>query len=71
MRNGNLESWLHSTPEITDQHKSLTLEERLNIIADVASAFCYLHYECKQPVIHCDLKPANVLLVRWNHQKKE
>jgi len=62
LRNGNLESWLHPTPEITDQHKSLTLEERLNIITDVASAFCYLHYECEQPVIHCDLKPANILL---------
>ncbi|XP_045813757.1 putative receptor-like protein kinase At3g47110 [Trifolium pratense] len=62
MSNGNLESWLHPTTEIPDQPKSLTLEQRLNIIIDVASAFCYLHYECEQPVVHCDLKPANVLL---------
>jgi Leucine-rich repeat (LRR) protein len=62
MKNGNLESWLHPTTEITDQPKSLDLTQRLNIITDVASAFRYLHYECEQPVIHCDLKPANVLI---------
>jgi len=62
MRNGNLENWLHPTTGITDQPISLTLEQRLNIITDVASAFCYLHYECEQPVIHCDLKPANILI---------
>ncbi|XP_057448831.1 probable LRR receptor-like serine/threonine-protein kinase At3g47570 [Lotus japonicus] len=60
MTNGSLESWLH--PETPDQPKSLNLEKRFNIILDVASAFHYLHYECEQPVIHCDLKPSNVLL---------
>ncbi|KAJ1396844.1 Serine/threonine-protein kinase, active site [Sesbania bispinosa] len=62
MNNGSLESWLHPTTENTDQSKSLTLEQRLNIITDVASAVHYLHYECEQPIIHCDLKPSNVLL---------
>ncbi|KAJ1431189.1 Serine/threonine-protein kinase, active site [Sesbania bispinosa] len=62
MNNGSLESWLHPTTENTDQSKSLTLEQRLNIITDVASAVHYLHYECEQPIIHCDLKPGNVLL---------
>ncbi|XP_061338243.1 probable LRR receptor-like serine/threonine-protein kinase At3g47570 [Gastrolobium bilobum] len=60
--NGSLESWLHPATEIADQPRSLNLEERLNIITDVASAFHYLHYECEQAVIHCDLKPSNVLL---------
>jgi len=59
MTNGNLESWLHPT---IDKPKSFNLEQRLNVIADVASALCYLHFECEQPVIHCDLKPENVLL---------
>ncbi|KAJ1396842.1 Serine/threonine-protein kinase, active site [Sesbania bispinosa] len=62
MNNGSLESWLHPTTEIEGPQKSLNLEQRLNIIADVASAFHYLHYECEQPIIHCDLKPSNVLL---------
>ncbi|KAJ1429128.1 Serine/threonine-protein kinase, active site [Sesbania bispinosa] len=62
MKNGSLESWLHPETETTDQPKSLNLEQRLNIITNVASAFHYLHYECEQPIIHCDLKPSNVLL---------
>ncbi|XP_061341721.1 probable LRR receptor-like serine/threonine-protein kinase At3g47570 [Gastrolobium bilobum] len=62
MSNGSLESWLHPTKEIADQPRLLNLEERLNIINDVASAVHYLHYECEQAIIHCDLKPDNVLL---------
>ncbi|XP_061353238.1 receptor kinase-like protein Xa21, partial [Gastrolobium bilobum] len=62
MTNGSLESWLHPAADIADQHRSLNLEERLIIITDVALAFHYLHYECEQTIIHCDLKPGNVLL---------
>ncbi|PQP96943.1 LRR receptor-like serine/threonine-protein kinase EFR [Prunus yedoensis var. nudiflora] len=29
---------------------------------DVASALYYLHDHCEPPIIHCDLKPSNVLL---------
>ncbi|MQL05640.1 hypothetical protein EI015_26590, partial [Escherichia coli] len=60
--NGSLENWLHPTTQNADQPSSLDLEQRLNIINDVASALHYLHYECEQAVIHCDLKPSNILL---------
>ncbi|XP_012574590.1 LRR receptor-like serine/threonine-protein kinase EFR isoform X2 [Cicer arietinum] len=62
MKNGSLEQWLH--PEILDaEHATiLDLGQRLNIIMDVASALHYLHQECEQLVLHCDLKPSNVLL---------
>jgi Leucine-rich repeat (LRR) protein len=62
MKNGSLEQWLH--PEIlnADPPTTLDLSNRLNIIIDVTSALHYLHQECEQLVIHCDLKPSNVLL---------
>ncbi|CAK8540209.1 unnamed protein product [Lathyrus sativus] len=62
MKNGSLEQWLH--PEILNAEHPITLDlgQRLNIIIDVASALHYLHQECEQSVIHCDLKPSNVLL---------
>ncbi|XP_026408766.1 probable LRR receptor-like serine/threonine-protein kinase At3g47570 [Papaver somniferum] len=64
MANGNLENWLHPYASSVDQlqQKNLTLEGRLNIAVDVASALNYLHRECQSPIIHCDLKPSNVLL---------
>ncbi|KAK2373483.1 putative LRR receptor serine/threonine-protein kinase [Trifolium repens] len=62
MKNGSLEQWLH--PEILNAEppKTLDLSHRLNIIIDVASALHYLHQDCEKWVIHCDLKPSNVLL---------
>lgn len=35
---------------------------RLNIATDVALALDYLRHDGPTPVIHCDLKPSNVLL---------
>ena len=40
----------------------MNLLQRLNIAIDVATALHYLHEHCKRPIIHCDLKPSNVLL---------
>jgi len=62
MKNGSLEQWLH--PEILNAEPPTTLDfaHRLYIIIDVASALYYLHKECEELVIHCDLKPSNILL---------
>ncbi|WJX61425.1 non-specific serine/threonine protein kinase [Trifolium repens] len=62
MKNGSLELWLH--PEILNEEHPMTLSlgQRLNIIIDVADALHYLHQECEQLILHCDLKPSNVLL---------
>ncbi|XP_043699870.1 probable LRR receptor-like serine/threonine-protein kinase At3g47570 [Telopea speciosissima] len=59
MPNGNLDEWLH--PRIA-QIKPLNLIQRLNIAINVAAALEYLHFDCEIPIIHCDLKPSNVLL---------
>ncbi|XP_043816490.1 probable LRR receptor-like serine/threonine-protein kinase At3g47570 [Manihot esculenta] len=42
--------------------RSVNIIQRLNIAIDVASAVEYLHYHCGTPIVHCDLKPSNVLL---------
>ncbi|XP_008234489.2 PREDICTED: probable LRR receptor-like serine/threonine-protein kinase At3g47570 [Prunus mume] len=65
MDNGSLEEWLHSTIETkeeTDVPKNLNLLQRLNITIDIACALDYLHNGCETPIVHCDLKPSNVLL---------
>ncbi|KAF7836107.1 putative LRR receptor-like serine/threonine-protein kinase [Senna tora] len=62
MENGSLENWLYPNMEDEDHSRTFLLDQRLNIIIDVASALHYLHYECEQPIVHCDIKPSNVLL---------
>ncbi|XP_026404570.1 probable LRR receptor-like serine/threonine-protein kinase At3g47570 isoform X4 [Papaver somniferum] len=66
MPNGSLESWLHPVGDgeqlQRSARRSLSFIERLNVAADVASALDYLHHHCQTPIVHCDLKPSNVLL---------
>ncbi|XP_052486518.1 probable LRR receptor-like serine/threonine-protein kinase At3g47570 [Gossypium raimondii] len=59
MPNGSLESWLH---EQHDQSRYLNFAQRLDIAIDMANAIDYLHHGCETMVVHCDLKPSNVLL---------
>jgi LRR receptor-like serine/threonine-protein kinase FLS2 len=56
MSNGSVEKWLYS------ENSCLDFLQRLNIMIDVASALEYLHHGSSIPVVHCDLKPSNVLL---------
>ncbi|CAI9786690.1 unnamed protein product [Fraxinus pennsylvanica] len=56
MPNGNLEKWLYS-------HNSfLDILKRLNIAIDVALALEYLNHSHTFTIVHCDLKPSNILL---------
>ncbi|KAK4717919.1 hypothetical protein R3W88_016257 [Solanum pinnatisectum] len=56
MPNGSLDEYLYS------HNYFLDIRQRLSILIDVACALEYLHHGCSSPVIHCDLKPSNVLL---------
>ncbi|KAL6598264.1 hypothetical protein ACP70R_046429 [Stipagrostis hirtigluma subsp. patula] len=42
----------------------LEWKQRLNIAIGVAKGLAYLHHECLEWVIHCDVKPENILLDR-------
>ncbi|GLJ09834.1 hypothetical protein SUGI_0116690 [Cryptomeria japonica] len=44
------------------QEKTLTWSICLRIARGVAQGLKYLHHECPQQVLHCDLKPSNILL---------
>ncbi|XP_049381404.1 receptor kinase-like protein Xa21 [Solanum stenotomum] len=56
MPNGSLENWLYKE----DCH--LNLLQRVSIMFDVAVAVEYMHHNHHTHIVHCDLKPANVLL---------
>ena len=63
MPNRDLDRWLHPfTGEGESSSRTLTMAERVSIALDVAEALDYLHNHGQVPIVHCDLKPSNVLL---------
>ncbi|KAG8480044.1 hypothetical protein CXB51_025162 [Gossypium anomalum] len=64
MVNGSLEDWQHSptgTSELETMRK-LSFFQRVSVTIEVAHALEYLHHHCETSIIHCDLKPSNILL---------
>ncbi|XP_048133478.1 receptor kinase-like protein Xa21 [Rhodamnia argentea] len=53
---GSLERWLYSNNYNLGRH------QRVKIMVDVAVGIEYLHHGQPEPIVHCDLKPSNVLL---------
>lgn len=62
MANGSLEMFVHPKLYQGSPKRVLTLGQRISIAADIASALDYLHNQLVPPLIHCDLKPSNILL---------
>jgi hypothetical protein len=60
--NGNLDEWLHQQLMGDGEYKAKDHIARLGIAIDVAFSLEYLHQHKPLPIIHCDLKPSNVLL---------
>ncbi|XP_028073687.1 G-type lectin S-receptor-like serine/threonine-protein kinase SD2-5 isoform X2 [Camellia sinensis] len=65
MSNGSLDKW------IFQRHQKLTLgwQSRRKIIMDIAKGLAYLHEECRQKIIHLDIKPQNILLDEYFNAK--
>ncbi|KAM7481714.1 hypothetical protein LguiB_006297 [Lonicera macranthoides] len=65
MPNGSLNSWLHPSQEAEcgpNECRTLKFQQRIKIAVDVACALEYLHHSYGSTIIHCDLKPNNILL---------
>jgi Leucine-rich repeat (LRR) protein len=64
MPRGDLHKLLHSAQD--DQNSSnmnrISLAQRLSIVTDVSDAVAYLHHNHQGSIVHCDLKPSNILL---------
>ncbi|KAL1563845.1 non-specific serine/threonine protein kinase [Salvia divinorum] len=64
MVNGSLDNhlYLHAADGLRSSSSDLSLLQRVNICSDIAQGMAYLHHHSPVKVIHCDLKPSNVLL---------
>ncbi|MCO5605067.1 hypothetical protein L7F22_059245 [Adiantum nelumboides] len=67
MENGSLEKYL-TMPSIL-QEDYIPWQVRHSIALDTARGIAYLHHDCNPPIIHCDIKPQNVLLDKNFHAK--
>lgn len=45
-----------------DCSETLSWEQRFQIALGIARGLAYLHEECRECIIHCDIKPENILL---------
>jgi len=60
MKNSSLDNFLF--PEEEQLGKLLNWEYRYNIALGTAKGITYLHEECRDCIVHCDIKPENILL---------
>jgi Leucine-rich repeat (LRR) protein len=64
MTQGDLHELLYATrcDGKTSTRNRVTMAQRLSIAVDVADALEYLHHGNQGTIVHCDLKPSNILL---------
>ncbi|KAL5559980.1 hypothetical protein UlMin_036191 [Ulmus minor] len=60
MKNGSLDNFIFTADE--NSGRLLNWEYRFNIALGTARGITYLHEECRDCIVHCDIKPENILL---------
>ncbi|KAG5562746.1 hypothetical protein RHGRI_005467 [Rhododendron griersonianum] len=66
MANGSLDKWIFKKNK---EGFMLDWNTRFNIALGMAKGLAYLHEDCDSKIIHCDIKPENVLLDDHFHAK--
>lgn len=59
---GSLEKYLFTKSDKKDEQNVLDWKTRMTIALGAARGIAYLHHECRSSIIHCDIKPENILL---------
>lgn len=65
MKNGSLDKWLFpsfSPRPRESSSKLLDWETRFRVAVGTAQGIAYFHEQCRDRIIHCDIKPENILL---------
>ncbi|XP_022738918.1 G-type lectin S-receptor-like serine/threonine-protein kinase At5g24080 isoform X2 [Durio zibethinus] len=60
MKNGSLDRWIFPSYQCRDT--LLDWPTRFNIAVATAQGIAYFHEQCRNRIIHCDIKPENILL---------
>ncbi|KAA8525468.1 hypothetical protein F0562_007323 [Nyssa sinensis] len=66
LANGSLDKWIFKKNE---EDFMLDWDTRFNIALGTAKGLAYLHEDCDAKIVHCDIKPENVLLDDNFHAK--
>ncbi|XP_048228804.1 G-type lectin S-receptor-like serine/threonine-protein kinase At5g24080 isoform X2 [Ricinus communis] len=59
-KNGSLDKWIF--PSYNCRDRLLDWTTRFNIAIATAQGIAYFHEQCRNRIIHCDIKPENILL---------
>ncbi|XP_073314826.1 G-type lectin S-receptor-like serine/threonine-protein kinase At5g24080 [Primulina huaijiensis] len=63
MKNGSLDKWIfHSHNFRETQDRLLDWPTRYQVAIGTAKGIAYFHEQCRDRIIHCDIKPENILL---------
>ncbi|KAJ3673612.1 hypothetical protein LUZ60_005604 [Juncus effusus] len=62
LSNGSLDRWIFHNNKNENEKQVLDWNQRYNIALGTAKGLAYLHHDCDSKIIHCDIKPENVLL---------